>query len=62
MPRLFSSLPHPLSGSSVGDVVYVSALGQSIVILNSAQAISDLLEHRGAVYSDRVKMVMAGEL
>ncbi|KIK54564.1 hypothetical protein GYMLUDRAFT_902959 [Collybiopsis luxurians FD-317 M1] len=45
-----------------GDVVYVSALGQSIVILNSAQAISDLLEHRGAVYSDRVKMVMADEL
>ncbi|KIK54565.1 hypothetical protein GYMLUDRAFT_232002 [Collybiopsis luxurians FD-317 M1] len=45
-----------------GDVVYVSALGQSIVVLNSAQAISDLLEHRGAVYSDRVKMVMAGEL
>jgi hypothetical protein len=36
-----------------GDVVCVDALGQKIVILGSATAVNDLLEHRGAIYSDR---------
>ncbi len=36
-----------------GDVVYVEALGTSIVILGSDQAASDLFEKRSAIYSDR---------
>jgi hypothetical protein len=36
-----------------GDVVCVDALGQKIVILGSAAAVDELLEKRGAIYSDR---------
>ncbi|KAJ3928523.1 MAG: cytochrome P450 [Lentinula lateritia] len=45
-----------------GDVIHLSALGQSIIILNSARSIYDLLERRSALYSDRPSTVMAGEL
>ncbi|KAJ3919103.1 cytochrome P450 [Lentinula edodes] len=44
------------------DVIHLSALGQSIIILNSARSIYDLLERRSALYSDRPSTVMAGEL
>lgn len=36
------------------DVIYLSMLGQRIVVLNSAKAASDLLEKRSALYSDRM--------
>ncbi|KAL0945487.1 hypothetical protein HGRIS_000973 [Hohenbuehelia grisea] len=36
-----------------GDVVYVHALGRSIVILDSVTAATDLLEKRSSIYSDR---------
>jgi hypothetical protein len=42
-----------------GDVVYLSALGQHIIVLNSSQAIQDLLIKRGGNYSDRPVMQMA---
>ncbi|KAF9072873.1 cytochrome P450 [Rhodocollybia butyracea] len=45
-----------------GDVIHISALGQSIIILNSAEAISDLLERKSSIYSDRPLPIMAGEL
>ena len=37
----------------LGDVIYLNVLGQPIVILNSKAAIADLLDARGAIYSDR---------
>jgi cytochrome P450 len=36
-----------------GDIVYINALGQKVVVLGSAQAVNDLLEQRGSIYSDR---------
>ena len=36
-----------------GGIMSVNALGQPIVILNSAKIARDLLEKRGALYSDR---------
>ena len=36
-----------------GDIVYLNVLGQPIVILNSKEAITDLLDVRGGIYSDR---------
>ena len=36
-----------------GDVVYVPAFGQSIVVLCGPRAIIDLLEKRSAITSDR---------
>ncbi|TRM63938.1 cytochrome P450 [Schizophyllum amplum] len=35
------------------DIIHVSVLGQPIIVLNSLQATVDLLEKRGAIYSDR---------
>lgn len=48
--------------SLYGDVIHVKTLGQSTVILNSAQAATELLEKRSSNYSDRPIMVMADEL
>ncbi|KAJ7680690.1 cytochrome P450 [Mycena polygramma] len=45
-----------------GDVVYLEALGQPIVILGSLTAAHDLLNQRSAIYSSRPRLVMAGEL
>ncbi|KAJ3927488.1 MAG: cytochrome P450 [Lentinula lateritia] len=36
-----------------GDVVHLRGLRQSIIILNSKQAMDDLLDRRGAIYSNR---------
>jgi hypothetical protein len=45
-----------------GDVVYIEALGQKIVILGSLAVVNDLMEKRGAMYSDRPSTVMLNEL
>ncbi|KAG5646918.1 hypothetical protein DXG03_001994 [Asterophora parasitica] len=49
-------------GKLYGGVIHVSALGQPLIILNSIKAISDLLEKRSGIYSDRPVLPMAGEL
>lgn len=51
-----------LSNLYLGDIVYFSAVGQPVVILNSAQSLFDLLDGRSAIYSDRPRLVMGGEL
>ncbi|KAA1478266.1 cytochrome P450 [Dentipellis sp. KUC8613] len=45
-----------------GDVVYLHGLGNSFLVLNSLDAVTDLLEKRGTVYSDRPVFTMVGEL
>lgn len=45
-----------------GPVIYLNMLGQPIVILHSAKAAQDLLARRGAIYSDRPRLVLAAEL
>ncbi|KAF9456706.1 cytochrome P450 [Collybia nuda] len=40
-------------GKTYGDVMYLHVFGRSLVVLNSVQAAVDLLEKRGANYSDR---------
>lgn len=37
------------------DVLYVKLLSADYVVLNSSEAISDLLDKRSAIYSDRVR-------
>jgi hypothetical protein len=37
------------------DVLYLNLLGTDHIILNSSEAISDLLDKRSAIYSDRVR-------
>ncbi|CCM02682.1 uncharacterized protein FIBRA_04788 [Fibroporia radiculosa] len=45
-----------------GDVVYVHVFGQGLVFLNTYDAAVDLLEKRGAIYSDKPGLIMTGEL
>jgi hypothetical protein len=45
-----------------GDIVYVHCLGKKILVLNSVEAAHDLLDKRSAIYSDRPRSVVFGEL
>lgn len=45
-----------------GELVYLNVFGQGILFVNTYEAAVDLLEKRGAIYSDKPKMTMAGEL
>ncbi|KAH9071052.1 cytochrome P450 [Lactarius deliciosus] len=44
------------------DVMYLSALGQPILILNSLKAASELLDRRANIYSGRPRFIMAQEI
>ncbi|KAJ7634757.1 cytochrome P450 [Roridomyces roridus] len=44
------------------DVVHMNVLGTDIVVVNSAQAAAALLGQKSAIYSDRPRMPMLGEL
>ena len=50
------------SSTTSGDIIYVYAFGNPIVILNSAQAAKDLLENHGANYASRPYRTMLLEL
>ncbi|KAK8033674.1 cytochrome P450 [Apiospora marii] len=45
-----------------GPIMHLSMAGQSLVLLSTNQTAQDLLARRSAQYSDRPRMVMAGEL
>lgn len=45
-----------------GDVVYLSVLGRSIIVLNSQKAAADLLGRRARNYSDRPRFIVASEI
>ena len=47
---------------SLGNVISITAFGQRIIILNSLKAAIDLLDKKGAIYSDRPVLPMAGKL
>jgi hypothetical protein len=47
---------------NLGDVVHLSGLGSSVVILNSLDAANDLLDKRGNNYSDRPIFTVVGEM
>lgn len=51
-----------LPWSLESDIIHLSALGNSIIVLNSAGAVNDLLEKRSVIYSSRPESVMLGEL
>ncbi|PPQ83215.1 Dimethyltryptamine 4-hydroxylase (PsiH) [Psilocybe cyanescens] len=44
------------------DILYVDAGGSEMIILNSLEAITDLLEKRGSIYSGRLESTMVNEL
>ncbi|KAH8997761.1 cytochrome P450 [Lactarius hatsudake] len=44
------------------DVMYLSTLGQPILVLNSLKAASELLDRRANIYSGRPRLIMAQEI
>ncbi|KAI0264159.1 cytochrome P450 [Gloeopeniophorella convolvens] len=53
IPKKFSWLTYAEMGKKYGDVLSLRAFGHMVVVLNSAKAAKELLEKRGAIYSDR---------
>ncbi|KAH7890618.1 cytochrome P450 [Phlebopus sp. FC_14] len=49
-------------GRKYGGIVYLKALGSSIIILNDAKYALDMLDKKGRKYSDRPTLTMAGDL
>ncbi len=45
-----------------GDVIYLNAAGQPIVILNSQKVAADLLDRRAGIYSDRPRNIVASDI
>ena len=54
--------PRADSISWAGRITYLHVLGQGLVFLNTPEVAFDLLDKRGAIYSDKPRLVMAGEL
>lgn len=48
--------------SFIGGMVYVKVLNQAILAISSFDIARDLLEKRGAIYSDRPRMVLLNEV
>ena len=48
----------PLHVMYPGDVMHLKVLNQNIIILNSVKAASELLDKRGALYSDRPRFIV----
>ena len=46
----------------IGDIIYMYTFGNPIIIINSAQAATDLLEKRSSNYSSRPVRTMVQEL
>ena len=44
------------------DMVYLSALGQPVLVINSLKSAAELLDHRANIYSDRPRLIMANEI
>jgi hypothetical protein len=54
-----ASLPYR---SDSGDIVHANVGGTHMVILNSVDVVTDLLQGRGTIYSDRPYLYVLGEL
>jgi hypothetical protein len=60
--RHISSFCPYLSQSLLGDLIYLNAGGQPVVIINSPKAGVALLDRRGAIYSDRPRNIVASDI
>jgi hypothetical protein len=50
---------HVISNAySESDIIYVNLLGQPVIVLNSVKSAVDLLDKKGAIYSDRPRFVL----
>lgn len=45
-----------------GDVLYLNAAGQPIIVLNTQKVAADLLDRRAGIYSDRPRNIVAAQI
>ncbi|KZS91085.1 cytochrome P450 [Sistotremastrum niveocremeum HHB9708] len=62
MPKFYEWYTYHEWNKKYGDVVHISVLGQSIVVLGSHDAALDMLVKRAAIASDRPEFTMAGKV
>ncbi|KZT66841.1 cytochrome P450 [Daedalea quercina L-15889] len=62
IPNECSWLTFARWAKTYGPVMYISVVGSPIIVLSSREAITDLLEKKNLIYSDRPVIPMAGEL
>jgi hypothetical protein len=43
-------------------MMYLNALGQPILVINSLKVATELLDRRANIYSDRPRMIVANEI
>jgi cytochrome P450 len=55
-------LASPQRKDEYGEMMYVSAFGQGVLVINSQRVAVDLLEKRSNIHSDRPKYISAGEI
>ena len=61
-PTLIAFRENTFLTSLSGDVFYLSAAGQPIVVLNTQKAAGDLLDRRSGIYSDRPRNIVAAQI
>ena len=54
--------PDPTNTSSLGPIVYASAFGKPLIVLNSFNVAQDLLQKRGSIYSGRPRLITFSEM
>jgi hypothetical protein len=57
-----STFPLHLNLSVPGDLIYLNAAGQPVVIINSPKVGVALLDRRAAIYSDRPRNIVASDI
>lgn len=62
MPQEKFALTYSKWGAKYGPVTWITVPGQNILIVNTYEAMCELLDKRGATYIDRPRIVMIGEL
>ena len=60
--RYLSSVTPYLSWFALGDHIYLNAVGQPIVIINSPRVGVELLDRRAAIYSDRPRSIVGSDI
>ncbi len=58
---LSSFIPY-LTWPLQGDLIYLNAAGQPVVIINSPRVAIALLDRRAAIYSDRPRNIVASDM
>ena len=62
MSCIASSIIFPLTSLMQGDLIYLNAAGQPILVLNSQKVAADLLDRRAANYSGRARNFVAADI